>query len=490
MEREPAFEDVMSSLQSVGRMPGGVLKETRDAVAMARKFNDAVVRPSALELDRRMQEDPTYLPWDFLKEANRCGFNTMWMPRFLGGKGRCVASLCPFMEELASADPAMGLLIGAQYFGFSILLATWNTRLISEIAKDVVEGERNGDPCLLCGAVTEPDAGTDVEEVELLSMARVGCQAVKVKGGYVVNGTKIFISSGHIATWTILICYEDIQRPDESIIILAVKKGTEGFSPGRMEDKMGCKASPTSELVFEDCFIPDRYVCYSSDQIGYLKRGPKDSGMQLIDFVVSLSRPGVGAFSAGIARCAYEHALEFARETKVDGKLLVNHEWVQCLLAEMYKNIALARMTYMECIYVNELYSPMRLLSMKPIYYGSKAVPASIFEKLTPGILEKESATRFARKFFMDGQRNEEAMRTSGWASLSKFAASDLAVRNCDLAIELMGQAGMRHDHRVEKCLRDVKLLQIGEGTNQLNRLNLFKCLIAGSVPEVEIFAD
>ncbi len=94
------------------------------------------------------------------------------------------------------------------------------------------------------------------------------------------------------------------------------------------------------------------------------------------------------------------------------------------------------------------------------------------------------------RKIIMDWQKDEDARRASGWASLSKFAATDLGIKNCHLAVELMGQAGIRHDRRAEKFLRDSKLLQIYEGTNQLNRLNLFKCLVAPAAPEALVFEE
>ena len=490
VKREPEFKDIMSGLLSVGRLPRGVVKEAAEGIALARRFNHTVVRPYALELDRKMQEDPTYLPWDLVREANRWGFYTGWIPKLFGGKGWSFGAISPFIEEVASECLGIANLVGVQYFGLSILFASWNTRLIDRICREVVEGEKNDEPCLVSGAVTEPEAGTDAEEVELLAKARVKCHARKVEGGYVVNGTKIFISNGHLSTWHMLLAYEDLERPEESMILLAVKNGMPGFSFGRMERKMGQKGCPASELVFEDCFVPDENVCFNSEQVKHLRRGAKETGMQLIDFVVSMTRPGVGAMATGVARGAYQEALQFARETEVEGKLLINHEWAQCLLAEMYKNVALARLTYLECGYVNALYGMVKLLNIKPLYYYNKVVPTSAFDRFMPAGNQRESTTRLFRKLVMDGQKEEEAWRASGWASLSKFAATDLGVRNCQLAIELMGQAGVRHDRRVEKSLRDAKLLQIYEGTNQLNRLNLFKCLIARSAPEARVFDE
>jgi alkylation response protein AidB-like acyl-CoA dehydrogenase len=105
-----------------------------------------------------------------------------------------------------------------------------------------------------------------------------------------------------------------------------------------------------------------------------------------------------------------------------------------------------------------------------------------------PIFLEKPLITALLQKFAFDFQTDREIQVSSGMASLAKFAGTDAGIKNCHMAIELMGQAGLRHDMRVEKYLRDAKLLQIYEGTNQLNRLNLFKCLIARSIPHVSQF--
>ncbi|MBN2026007.1 MAG: acyl-CoA/acyl-ACP dehydrogenase [Actinobacteria bacterium] len=490
LDRDPRLEDVMCSLDTVGKMPKAISGEIREAVALARRFNDTVARPYALELDRKMQEDPTYLPWDLIKEANRWGFYTGWIPKIFGGKGWNLGSMIPVVEELCSVCAGIGNLIGVQYFGISILFAGWNLRVIDKVCREVIEGERSGEPCLVSGLVTEPGAGTDAEEVELLSKANVKCQARKVEGGYVVNGTKVFISNGHVSTWHMLIAYEDLNRPAETMILFAVKNGMKGFSFGRMEKKMGQKGCPASEMVFEDCFIPDENVCINAEQMEGLKRGPRESGMQLIDFVVSLTRPGVGAMGAGVARGAFETALQFAREKEVDGKLLINQEWAQSLLAEMYKNVALARLTYMECNHVTGLYGMASLLNIKPLYYYMKGMPVSMLDRIMPAANKMDATTKIYRKLIMDGQTDEEARRASGWASLSKFAGTDLGIKNCHLALELMGQAGLRQDRWAEKFLRDSKLLQIYEGTNQLNRLNLFKCLVAPGVPEARVFEE
>jgi len=264
----------------------------------------------------------------------------------------------------------------------------------------------------------------------------------------------------------------------------------DGFSFGRQEHKMGQKGCPASELIFEDCFVPDELVCFDAQQAARYARPMAKITMQVLDYVLSASRAGVGAFGTGVARGAYEEALRFARETEVEGKLLINHEWAQCALAEMYKNVALARLSYIETNYANGMYGLFKVLHYKPIFYFMKYAPQSLVDAFLEPLVDLDFVTWLFRKIYFDWQKEAEYERTSGWASLSKFSATDAGERNSELALELMGGAGVRTDQVAEKHLRDSKLLQIYEGTNQLNRLNLFKCMIGRSAPEAKVFED
>jgi acyl-CoA dehydrogenase len=492
IQQEPKFDDIMCSLQMGPKLPKAMIGETKKIVAIARKFNDEVVSPYVLELDSKMHEDPEFLPWDFVEQANKWGFYTMWIPKIFGGKGYNFPSLSYFLEEIGSVCLSMANLIGVHYLGFATLTATWHTPIIKKLCNDVAQGEKNGLPCLISLATTEPDAGTDVEEVELLDKGSVTCHAKRVNDGYLVNGSKVFISNGHISQWHILIAYSNLEKASENVVVLAVKSGIKGFSFGRQEHKMGQKGCPASELIFKDCFISDEYVCLDSNQLskGKQKRSNKELYMQVLDTVLAVSRAGVGAFGTGAARGAFEQAAKFALETEVDGKLMINFEWVQCVLAEMYKNVIVSRLTYVESNYANGLYGFYKILQKKVIFYSLKFTPIFLIKKFISPLLEKPSATRFFRKIQMDMLMDEAMHRTSGWASLSKFTTTDAGVKNCQMALEIMGQAGLRHDKRTEKLLRDAKLLQIYEGTNQLNRLNVFKCLIAGKNPKVVMFEE
>ncbi len=492
LDREPRFEDIFCSLQAMPRLPKGMLKETKSAIALARKFSNEVIKPIALEVDRQTHADPEYLPWDLVKKANEWGFYTMFIPKLFGGQGVNMPASAYVIEELSSACVGIANVVFVHYLGVAGVLASWNVSLANKVFREVAEGEKTGKPCIISLAITEPNAGTDVEENELIDRGRLNCYAEKVKGGYIVNGNKIFISMGHVSTWCCLVAYTDLKKPSENTVSFAVKTGTKGFIFGKHEDKMGQRACPASELIFEDCFIPDEYVLTDSHTLP-ASRNRSTAAMveQYIHYVVEVTRPAVGAFGTGVARGAYETALKFASETEVNGKPLINHEWAQAMLADMYKNVALGRLSYVEANYANGLPGGIyNILQLKLLYYYLKYVPRVILDRFVSPFLDTKMIRWLFHKFFVEGQSVEEQRRVSGWASLAKIVGTDMGVKNSQMALEMMGQAGLRYDRGAEKFLRDSKLLQIYEGTNQLNRINLFANLIGRSFNQVLVFEE
>ncbi len=488
LERTPKFDDIMCGLNATVKQAGGVLDETKTVIALARRFNDEVVRPYRTTLDRQVQENPDFLAHDFIKTANEWGFFTKWIPRIFGGYGFNLPSFSYFIEEIASECVAMANLIGVHYLGVGMLIASWNSRIAQTVFNEVIEGEKKGSPCLISFALTEPDAGSDAEDTALMDKGRMTCRAAKADGGYVVNGSKIFISNGHLSTWHVLISFSDLARPSENLVLLAVKTGMPGFLFGRIERKMGQKGCPASELVFNDCFVPQSQVCIDPEQSRKLKRTATATTGQILDYVLAASRAGVGAFGAGVARGAYETALDFASKTIVEGALLINHEWAQTMLAQMYKNVAVARLAYVESNHAVSQYGMYKLLQHKFIFYVVKYLPAFLINKWLPPLMASRSMTWILRKIQFDWQTDAEIERTSGWGSLAKFNGADMAVQNCNMALDLMGESGLRQEAVAEKHYRDAKLIQIYEGTNQINRINLFKTMIGNVLAESRVF--
>ena len=490
LEKEPKFDDIMGSLRATGKQPKGAIGEAKKLMAIARQFNESFTSRYWRELDLKMHEDPDYLPWEVVKKANEMGFYTLFMPKIFGGQGYSISASSPFLEEIGSVCASMANLIGVHYLGFVGLAASWNVRLVDMLCRDVVNGEKTGNPCLMSFAMTEPDAGTDSQNVEFMDTGSLACHAEKVEGGYKVNGTKIFISCGHLSTWHILFAYTDPAKGSESMVMLAVKTGAKGFSFGKKEKKMGQKASLASELVFKDCFVPDDMVLLDRSQMARFARGPRDITEIILANIWAASRAGVAAFGTGAARGAFEQALRFASETEVDGKPLVDHEWCQAMLAEMYKNVAVARMAYSEANYINGMDGMVKLLNAKPLYYMMKYTPVSLLGPIMKPISKMAFTTWISRKIAFDWVDDDAIDRTDGWGSLVKFTATDMGVQNGRMALELMGSAGVRHDQQAEKILRDAKLFQIYEGTNQINRINVFKRLVARTCPGTECFCS
>ena len=488
LDREPRIGDVMNSIEAIGKLPRRSPANMGEAVALGRKFTDACVRPVYKKIDLAVHEDNGYLPRDFIQQAGKWGLFSRWIPKMFGGGGMDFITLYPFLEEIASVCCGLANVIGVHYLGVGTLCASWNIPVMNRILREVCEGDRTSRPCLLSLAITEPEAGTDVEEPLLLDRARIGTTAERVEGGYVLNGRKIFISNGHVSSWHMVIAYGDRRNPAATTVMAAVRTGTDGFSLGHQEKRMGQKACVASELIFEDCFVPEGLICLAPDQYRDLKKPPRVIGQYVIDFIVSSSRAGVGAFAAGVARGAYETALAYAGRKMIDGKPLVNHQWAQGILAEMYKNVSTVRALYLESAYANALKGMYKLLYNRFVFPFMTFLPAWYFTVFWGAYLRSGAATKFYRRYYFDQSRDEEAEVSSGWASLVKFAGSDLAVLNASLAVSLMGADGTRHDSGAEKYLRDAKLLQIYEGTNQLNRLNLFKNMIARQKPGIEVF--
>lgn len=488
LEKEPKVPDIMNGLQAAGHLPRSCYRDVQTAVALARKFNAEVVIPVYKKIDLECQSNPDYLPVDFINICNSWSLFTLWIPKLFGGGGLDLISLYPFLEEISSVCVGLANVIGVHYLGVGTLSASWNVPLMNRIFREVKKGEKDKKACLLSLAVTEPEAGTDVEEPLLLKKARVGTIAKETPGGFILNGRKIFISNGHVSTWHMVIAYTDRSHPEENSLMAAVKTGSDGFSFGHKENKMGQKACPASELIFEDCFVPDEFLCTSPAKYQMLKKSRYLLNQHVIDFVVSSSRAGVAAFAAGSARGAYETALNYAKNKKSSGTLLINQEWAQSAFAEMYKNVNTARLLYLESAYTNILKGMYRSLYGRFTHFFGRFLPAWYFRIFVSPVINSKIVSRMLLRKNLDEYAAEDAEVSTGWASLAKFAASDLAIENCRLALAMMGIDGLRHDTGVEKYLRDARLLQIYEGTNQLNRLNLFKNMIARNDPSIEVF--
>lgn len=482
----PAFETMALGLHAGPAVPKSMIRETADVVRLARDFNEQVARPMALDLEKQTFADHDYLPWDLVDKCNAWGLYTAFIPKMFGGKGYNLSSLAYFNEEVGSICLGISNVISVHNLGVACLTVSGNTRVARTVLREVIDGEKSGNPCLISVSLTEPGAGTDLQDIDLMDKGSIGCRATRVDGGYVVNGTKVFTSSGHLSSWDILYTCTDPKHPAETMVVLAVRKGTKGFSLGTFEDKLGQRVCPASTLNFDDCFIPDDLVLMDARTLsGFTRRPAREIYARHFDFWLCMSRSAIAAWGTAAARGAYEAALEFANEVALEGKPMISLEWVQCRLTEMYANVRLGRLAYAESMNANPLYN---LLQSKPVYYAQRYLSPKLLDTVVGPLLDKPRVSRLVSRFLLD--RDIDQSLCVGLSSMAKFTAADLGMKNCQMALELMGSRGLRHEARVEKTLRDAKLLQIYEGTAQLNRLDTFKTLIAPASPLAQMFVD
>jgi len=479
-----AFDEGFFSLMYLQGFNQRLVNDARKAVEKNREFCINHLKPLALEVDRKHEQNPDYLPWEMVQLAAQHKRLSNYIPKYMGGSGEPMSVYGPVIEEQAATDTAFCGLLGGHGLGLVALMMTFNLKVIDQVITEIVEGEKNMNPVMLSCAITEPTAGSDVEEEELYPKARLMCQAKRVPGGALLNGRKVFISTGHFAKYHVVLMSFDPKRPMESFACFLVPTDSRGFSLGRMEHKMGQRAGPASELIFEDCFVPEeRIVMAIDDKFGLMFPGQFP---RLLKGVLGITRAAVGAWSTGTARGIAERAIKFAKTHKLKGKTMINHQWVQAHLTNMAINVFMARAVYMESYFAN-------LTNMN---MGFDKIPALFNNHVSAWLLSTRPYkmilhSDFMRKFFLKNFTATTAsqnQRVQYMASMAKVVGSDLAMENCHLAIEMAGEAGVRHDCGMEKYFRDAKLLQIFEGTNQLNRLNIFNNYLGRHIPGVEVY--
>jgi hypothetical protein len=231
---------------------------------------------------------------------------------------------------------------------------------------------------------------------------------------WVLNGNKTFITNGHYADVSVVIAVTDKEKGTKSLSAFVVEKGTAGFRPGKKENKLGLRASDTSELIFEDCELP------LENLLGKQGEGFIDA-MQVLDG----GRISIAALALGMARGAFEAALRYTQERRQFGKTISEFQGIQWKLADMATQLDAARLL------------TLRAAVMK-----------------------------------------DAGQKTTLESSMAKLMASEAAVRICDDAVQLHGGYGFIKDYPVEKFYRDVKLCTIGEGTSEIQRIIIARELL------------
>ena len=446
--------------------PRGRSREVEAVRSRAREFADRHLRPRALELDRRCAEDPAYFDWDIVRAGAEFGMLRLLAPASAGGGGGVSTHTSAMMEELSAACPGIGLIFGANALGISPLL--FSVSHWYGVLAELVAAERAGSPQLVALAVTEPEAGSDMENPELLKRGRVTSHARRVAGGFRLTGTKRFISNGNVARWLTVTMPTDPRRPAETLTWFLVDARSEGFSVLRTEHKMGQRACPAAELAFDGVFVPDEQVV-----------GREGDGVSTVLTVLACSRPAVGAIATGIARGAYERVLDWLQDNPAAAGLL-EREHVQLALAEMAEDVHVARQAYVDAATELDLealggalsHPAVRSLELVPVTVGrrpsvQKVLASGFMRDFTAGLLHRTTTDR-------------GLTRSLALSSLAKARCADVAMRVTTAALELVGLRAGAVRAELEKLWRDAKLTQIYEGTNQINRLDAYHGLAHG----------
>jgi hypothetical protein len=330
-----------------------------------------------------------------VKKLGAMGLLGMIFPPEYGGAGLGYVDYALAIEELSAVDGSIGLTVAAHNsLGTNHIFLAGNEQQKRKYVPLLASGE-----WLAAWGLTEAGSGSDA----------AGARTTAVRKGdrYVLNGNKTFITNGHYADVAVIIAVTDKSKGTHGLSAFAVEKGAPGFRPGKKENKLGLRASDTSELIFEDCEIP------AENLLGVEGEGFVDA-MRVLDG----GRISIAALSLGIARGALDAALKYVKERRQFGKAIAEFQGIQWKLADMATELDAAR-----------------LLTQRA------AVLKDAGRKVT-----RESA-------------------------MAKLMASEVAVRICNDAVQLFGGYGFIKDYPAEKFYRDVKLCTIGEGTSEIQRM-------------------
>ena len=321
-------------------LPRAARRWRRKALRFAREH----IRPLAPEADLHPHD---YDPKPLLAAAARGGFQTLIAPLPVGRAGlssylkSAALQIAVVGEEFATECGGLALLLLAHNLGIVPLLLSGSLRtILRHFVPFYLKSHLLGRPDCMAFAITEPGAGSDVEETEGGATARLVTTAKRMPGmgGYILNGQKCFISDGAIADKVTV--YAKLEGEGiESWTCFLVEKGMKGFSAGRSERKMGQRASDASELIFDNVFVPDRNV------VGKVRSGWANNRN-----VLNYSRPVVGAMALGHGRGAFERCLKFCRRTNLGPKKLIEYQDVRIELADMMISLWAARsMIWQSC---------------------------------------------------------------------------------------------------------------------------------------------
>jgi alkylation response protein AidB-like acyl-CoA dehydrogenase len=355
-----------------------------------RDFAEREIAPNVSRWDENSE-----FPVEVVQKLGEMGLMGVIFPVELGGSGLGYADYALIVEELSAVDGSIGIIVASHNsLCTNHIFVAGNDTQKQKYVPLLASGKWLG-----AWGLTEPGSGSDA--------ASARTSATRKGDKWVLNGNKTFITNGHYADVSVIIAVTDRSKGTRGLSAFLVEKGTPGFRAGKKENKLGLRASDTSELIFEDCEIPGENL------LGLEGEGFIDS-MRILDG----GRISIAALSLGIGRGAFDAARRYVKERHQFGKAISEFQGIQWKLADMATQLDAARLL------------TQRAAAMK-----------------------------------------DAGEKTTLESSMAKLMASEVAVRICDEAVQLHGGYGFIKDYPVEKFYRDVKLCTIGEGTSEIQRL-------------------
>jgi len=369
-----------------------------------REFAEAEIAPHVMEWD-----EASKFPSEIIPKLAEMGFLGVIFPEEYGGAGMGYVEYAIIIEELSRVDGSVGIIVAAH----NSLCTNHIYKFGSEAQKQkyvlpLAQGKKLG-----CWSLTEPEAGSDAGGTRTVATKENGC--------WLINGAKTFTTNGHYADVCVGMAVTDAGKKHHGISAFIIEKGTPGFRPGKKENKLGLRASDTSEVVFSDCRV------LAENLLGAEGEGFVNS-LQILDG----GRISIASLGLGMAQGAYECSVRYAKERKQFGRPIADFQAIQFKLADMATQIEAAR-----------------LLTYRAAWLADRAIAC--------------------------GDTNARITRES---SMAKLYAGEVAVRVANEAVQIHGGYGFIKDYPAEKFYRDVKLCTIGEGTSEIQRMVIARQLL------------
>ena len=375
-------------------------EEQKQIKLSVREFAEAEIAPHVMEWD-----EAQHFPVELQPKLGELGLMGVLFPEAYGGAAMGYVEYATIIEELSRVDGSVGISIAAHNSLCSNHIYQYGTEAQKQkYLEPLARGKQLG-----AWGLTEPSAGSDASGTR--------STAVRKDGGWIVNGSKNFITHAIHADTCVAFAVNDKAKHSKGITAFIFEKGMDGFAPSKKENKLGLRASETASVVFQDCFVPDENRLGEEGQ-GFV------NAMEILDG----GRISIAALAVGIAQGAYESALRYSGERQQFGKPIREFQAIQFKLADMATQIDAARLLMYRAAWMKD-----------------------------------------------------QGKRTTKESSMAKLFASEVSVRVCEEAIQIHGGYGYTKDYPAEKYWRDSKLCTIGEGTSEIQRIIIARELLRHS---------